>query len=141
MAKFSHFCGSSSSRLQRRAPPALSADLARWLTTTKSKKRCSLDVEQQLEVFGRTIVPSDEEEVLRAPASSSTGALPPLTKSLSPLPGPHRPHWYAHAQHLRAQRRRMLYLATSYHRSWRENVKFVMIDEVQDYTETQLWCF
>jgi len=99
----------------------------------------SLDVEQQLEVFGRTISPSDEEEVLAR------------TREFL--------NWrfaYAHeviesASWLRIDRigMRMLnasalsgaecvYLRLLITGAGEKNVKFVMIDEVQDYTETQL---
>ena len=99
----------------------------------------SLDVEQQLEVFGRTISPSDEEEVLARTREFLNWRFASAHEVIES------------ASWLRIDRIGMRMLNTSalsgaecvYLRllitgAGEKNVKFVMIDEVQDYTETQL---
>ena len=99
----------------------------------------SLDVEQQLEVFGRTISPSDEEEVLARTREFLNWRFASAHEVIEA------------ASWLRIDRIGMRMLNTSalsgaecvYLRllitgAGEKNVKFVMIDEVQDYTETQL---
>ena len=99
----------------------------------------SLDVEQQLEVFGRTISPSDEEEVLTRTREFLNWRFTSAHEVIES------------ASWLRIDRigMRMLnvsalsgaecvYLRLLITGAGEKNVKFVMIDEVQDYTETQL---
>ena len=99
----------------------------------------SLDVEQQLEVFGRTISPSDEEEVLartREFLNWRFASAHEVIESASWLRIDRIGMRMLNASALSGAE--CVYLRLLITGAGEKNVKFVMIDEVQDYTETQL---
>ena len=99
----------------------------------------SLDVEQQLEVFGRTISPSDEEEVLartREFLNWRFASAHEVIESASWLRIDRIGMRMLNASALSGAE--CVYLRLLITGAGEKNIKFVMIDEVQDYTETQL---
>ena len=99
----------------------------------------SLDVEQQLEVFGRTISPSDEEEVLartREFLNWRFASAHEVIESASWLRIDRIGMRMLNASALSGAE--CVYLRLLITGTGEKNVKFVMIDEVQDYTKTQL---